>query len=447
MSFLVPSAGDTIDEGAARLTLVLQQADKANNGANKIKSALASIFTALGVISGSAARRTALAEANARFALEIADLNHQFEQRGVDLVLAQTKLEEDQKLDPRNPELEAEDSANIATINTAIADLSASVAQLNTESAFNTAQIASLQSSFLVGFTLIARIFVQRLSEEQQTTVAHDQTVIATVQEIYDDLRGFLDDTQVAEILRLVRQQQVDDTDVAAGATGQVTDARQIQDSAVVQSPLTIPGEVSRTQPDQAPAPIPAAETKIVPIVDASRPVEIPAPAKVPAPVDDPDAQDDARDIAAAEAATRQQQDQTIRAADAVEPAPSVQISPGLRREDLSPEEPSQKALPQNPVPAIGANAGDQRAVLQKNVASNTLERGTLDRISDARASDARAQQNVLITEVTRRADELATRLDRLVQRFVKSDAPLGSSLTIASLQDQETPGRRRLPV
>jgi hypothetical protein len=58
-----------------------------------------------------------------------------------------------------------------------------------------------------------------------------------------------------------------------------------------------------------------------------------------------------------------------------------------------------------------------------------------------------RVQHSDLITDVTRRADELAARLERIVQRFVKSDAPLGDSLTVASLQNQENPGRWRLQV
>jgi hypothetical protein len=459
MSFLVPTAGDTIDAGAARLTLLLLQADKANDRAIGIKAALAPIFTLLGGISGSATRRAELAAANARLDLEIAGLDHQLDQKTVDLAVAQdalavarAELEAAKHLDPPNEELVAkkedlvaEKEANVATINADIAVLSQSKAQRKAESDSNTTEIASLQSTFLVGFTLIARFIVQRISDEQQTEVARSQTVIETVQEIYDDLRNFLDDTQVAEILRLVQQQQADDADVAtrevaAGATGQATDARQIQNTAGAQPPLNnlaIPGEVSPTGPDQAPTLSLVTASNVVPTTDAPRPLQIATP--LPAPAGDPGGQDDERerDINAAEQASRQQQDQATRTAIAVEPPP---------RQDLSQEEPSREVT-QDPAAAISASAANQRAPLQTTIASDTLERGTSDRISDARASDMRVQHSDLITDVTRRADELAARLERIVQRFVKSDAPLGDSLTVASLQNQENPGRWRLQV
>jgi hypothetical protein len=441
MPFDIPTAGVTIDGGAALLALLLQQADKANNGANQIKAALASVLTALGAISGSAARRADLTAANAELDLEIADLTRQRDQKTVDLAVAQAKLEEDQKLNPRDPDLEATDSANIATINASIADLGQSIAQRESQSTSNNSQIASLQSSFLTGFTLIARFIVQRISEEQQNEIARSETVNTTVQEIYDGLRGFLDDAQVAEVLRLLQQQQADELDVdartlAAGVTDQTTNTRQIQDSAGAQPPLdnlAVADAISPAGPERAPAlPLLAASTA-VPTQDAPRSAPAPTPLQAPA-----DAEDDERerDIDAAEEPSRRQQDQIIRTAIAVElPTP----------QELSQDEPSQKVT-QDPA-AIVANATGQSAALQATIASNTLARDTSDRISDTRASDTRVQHSDLIAEVTKKADDLAARLDRFVQRFVKPDAPLADRLTVASLQGQENPGRWRLPV
>jgi hypothetical protein len=444
MPFDIPTAGVTIDGGAALLALLLQQADKANDGANQIKAALASIFTALGAISGSAARRAELTAANAELGLEIAGFTHQRDQKTVDLAVAQAKLAEDQKLDPRNPDLEAEDTASIATINASIADLSQSIAQRETQSSSNNAQIAGLQSSFLSGFNLIARFIGQRLSEQQRNEVARSETVDATFQEIYDGLHGFLNDAQVAEVLRLVQQQQADEFDVdartvAAGVTDQATNTRQIQDSAGAQPPLdilAIPGAISPAGPDRAAAPPLLAASTAVPTQDAPRSAQAPTPVRAPA--DDPSAQDDERErnIDADEGPSRRQQDQITRTAIAVEPPP---------RQDPSQEQPSQKVTRDSA--AIVANPADQRATLQTTIARDTLARDTSDGISDAAASDTRLQHSDLFAEVTRKADDLATRLDGLVQRFVKSDAPLADSLTVASLQGQENPGRWRLPV
>jgi hypothetical protein len=440
----VPSAHDTIDDSAA--LLIALAASLPDDTANLIKAAFAPFLTAIGALIGNFAQRTALAAANAAIEQEVAGLQHQLEQSGTDLTAAQAKLADDEKLDqsdPANQALVAADQANIAAIQANIAGFQQSIDQDQGQSASNTAQIAVLETAALTGFALIASAIVQRISEEQQKAGTRNQAEVAALGKISDDLRSFLDNEDVAKVLRLVQQRAEDDAvsaRVAAAATGQATDAKQIP-------PNNPAVPVSQTAPDQEAASNLATSNTVVPAIDPPLTVQIPT--RLPAPADDPSGQkDEQADIAAAEV-TRPQQQQAD-PENAVEPVPAHQIS-----QAAPPQRP-----PQNPVADINANAGNtERAALQKGLTGDPAERSDRNRLADARASDIPAQrQNTLMAEVTKKADELATKLDRLVNRFVKPSAatlstasssttPWGNGLTVASLQNQETPGRWKIPV
>jgi hypothetical protein len=430
----IPSAHDTIDDSAA--LLIALAASLPDDTANLIKAAFAPFLTAIGALIGNFAQRTALAAANAAIEQEVAGLQHQLEQSGTDLTEAQANLADDEKLDqsdPANQALVAADLDNIAAIKANIAGFQQSIDQDQGQSASNTAQIAVLETAALTSFALIASAIVQRISEEQQKAGTRNQAEVAALGKISDDLRSFLDNEDVAKGQRQVQQRTEDDAvsaRVTAAATGQATDAKQIP-------PNNPAVPVSQTAPDQAAASNLATSNTIVPAIDP--PLTVQTPTRLSSPADDPSGQgDEQADIAAAEVPRpRQQQADPENAA---EPVPAQQIS--------------QAAPPQDPVAAINANAGDtERATLQKGVTGDAAERSDRNRLADARAPDIPAQrQNALI----KKADELATKLDRLVNRFVKpsaatlstassSTAPWGNSLTVASLQ--ETPGRWKIPV
>jgi hypothetical protein len=444
MPFLGAAAGDTIEEGAERLTLLLQLAAKADNSvANRIKAALAAIRTAIGAIGGNAARRQTLAAANTGLQSEIADRRQQLVQPTSDLDAAKAQLAADEKLDqsnPNNQKLVAQDNAVIADIQTRIDGLQQSIDLDQGQLDSNTAEIASLQTAFLAGFASIASAVIRQLSEEQQKDATQNQTVIAAVQGIYADLRDFLDNAEVQKVLLRVKQQQDDGKDVAArDATADATGRRapQIQPAAKAASPqnnLAIASGTSPIEPNQADAPLPAAENQVVPAT-APRSAQVPTLAE--APVDDPSAQDDEleREVAAEEAQRRQDDRVVTRAANAVEPAAAGQTPPTLRPRER----------PQDPAPDLNATANTSQkvAVQRSTLARDALELGIRDRISDTRV-----QQDDPMAAVTRRADELFAGLDRFVQRFAKpADAPLGARLTAANLENQENPGRRRLAV
>jgi hypothetical protein len=442
----VPGAHDTIDAGAA--FLILLASSTTDNTANIIKAAFAPFLTAIGGLIGNFSQRTALAAANANIEQEIAGLQHQLEQSGTDLTAAQAKLADDQSLldaDPSNPDLiaaVAADQDGIAAIQGNIAGFQQSIDHDQSQLDTNTTQIATLEATTVTGFAAIASAVVLRISEELQKADTKNQTVVAAFQEIYDDLRSFLDNAQVAEVLRLVQQRAEDDAGSARVATtgGQVTDARQTPlAAALAQSPSNNPAvPVSQTAPGQAAASSLATSNTIVPAI--APPLTVQIPTRLPAPADDPNGQSDQQADIAAAGTTRPRQEQA---------------GPGNAVEPVAAEQISQALPPQNPVAAIDANAGNTaRATLQKGVTGDPVERGDRDRLADARAPDIRVQrQNALVADVTRKADELAADLNRLVNRFLKpSAAPsstttFGDRLTVASLQKQETPGRWKLPV